>query len=137
MKEIWQELFDKAAAVVNPRDISGNIFAGSVGAAILTSNGNIYTGVSVDTACSMGYCAERNAIGSMLTAGENQIVKLAAVMNGKVILPCGVCREFLMQLQLAEEKSAETEILLSLEPLKTIKLAELLPHYWNKNASNN
>ncbi|GAB2026474.1 cytidine deaminase family protein [Lactovum odontotermitis] len=135
MKEIWQELFDKAAAVVNPRDISESIFAGSVGAAILTSNGNIYTGVSVDTDCSMGYCAERNAIGSMLTAGENRIVKLAAVMSGKVILPCGVCREFLMQL--ADEKPADIEILLSLEPLKTIKLAELLPHYWDKNASNN
>ncbi|MDR2975801.1 MAG: cytidine deaminase [Streptococcaceae bacterium] len=127
MDKIWQTLYNNAAAASNPRDISDTIFSGSVSAAVLTASGNIYTGVSVDAACSIGFCAERNAIGSMLTAGEYEITKLVAVKNGAVILPCGVCREFLMQLS---EKSADMEILTELEPLEHMKLADLLPHYW-------
>ena len=40
---------------------------------------------------------------------------------------CGVCREFMMQLG---KESAEIEVLLSLEPLKTIRLGEQLPDWW-------
>ena len=127
--EIWKNLFDKANEIVNPQDISEKIFVGSVGAAILTASGTIYTGINVDTACSMGYCAERNAIGTMLLNREHQIVKVVAVRRGEVTLPCGVCREFMMQLD--RELSPEIEILVNINPLKTLKLKELLPHYWD------
>lgn len=42
----------------NPRVISPFIEAGGVSAAILTVSGNVYTGVRIDTACSLGMCAE-------------------------------------------------------------------------------
>ena len=101
---------------------------GSVGAAILTDRGNIYTGICIDTACGMGMCAERNAIANMLTNGESRILKVVAVMpDGSSGTPCGVCREFMMQLG---KESAEIEVLLSLEPLKTVKLGEQLPDWW-------
>ena len=79
--DIWDQLYEEAKKRLNPRTISPFIEAGGVSAAILTDQGNIYTGVCIDTACSLGMCAERNAIANMITNGENKIVKLVCVMG--------------------------------------------------------
>ena len=127
---IWKTLYDRAKAVQGERKLSPLMEVGSVGAAILTDSGNIYTGICIDTACGMGMCAERNAIANMLTNGESRIVKVVAVMpDGTNGTPCGVCREFMMQL---DRKSSEIEILLSLEPLKTVRLGEQIPDWWGE-----
>lgn len=124
----WQQLYERSVNTCHGRDVSKTIYAGSVAASLLTEQGNIYTGISIDTACSMGYCAERNAIGSMLTANESVIKRVVAVLDKEIIMPCGVCREFMMQLG---PQSKDIEFLVSLEPLQTITLGELLPNYWN------
>ncbi|MBE6387753.1 MAG: cytidine deaminase [Lentisphaerae bacterium] len=126
--DIWKTLYERADSVRCGRKLSELMEVGSVGAAILTDKGNIYTGICIDTACGMGMCAERNAIANMLTNGENKILKVAAVMpDGSSGTPCGVCREFMMQLG---KESKDIEILLSLEPLKTVKLGEQIPDWW-------
>ena len=90
---MWKEMFEKAKAVQNSREISPFIDAGGVSAAILTDKGNIYVGVCIDTSASLGMCAERNAIANMITNGESKITKVLAIMpNGKIGPPCGVCR---------------------------------------------
>lgn len=128
--EIWKELYERAVAVQNNRIISPFIEAGAVGSAILTENGNIYTGICIDTASGLGMCAERNAMANMLTHGESLIRKVVAVMpDGKVGSPCGACREFMMQL---DSRSPEIQILLQLSPLKIITLGELMPDWWGK-----
>lgn len=125
---IWDELYEKAKNVRNPRDVSGMISAGGVGAAILTKNHNIYTGVCIDTASTLGMCAERNAIANMITNGENEIVKLVCVdSKGNVGLPCGACREYLMQL---DKNSKNIEILKNIDTKEMVKLEELIPNWW-------
>lgn len=53
----------------------------------------------VDTACTLGICAERNAIFHMITNGENAIRRVIAINHaGKALPPCGACREFMTQL---------------------------------------
>ena len=127
---IWQTLYDRAKAVQCERQLSPLMEVGSVAAAVLTDKGNIYTGVCIDTACGMGMCAERNAMAHMITCGESKITKVVAVMpDGSTGTPCGVCREFMMQL---DKDSKDIEILLSLEPLQTVKLGEQLPDWWGK-----
>lgn len=69
----WEELYRRARAVQHGRSISPFVEAGGVAAALLTESGNIYTGVCIDTACSLGMCAERNAIANMITNGEHTI----------------------------------------------------------------
>ena len=129
-ENIWKTLYERAKAVQCERKLSPLMEVGSVGAAVLTDQGNIYTGICIDTACGMGMCAERNAIANMLTNGESRIVKVAAVMpDGSSGTPCGVCREFMMQL---DKSGKDIEILLSLEPLKTVKLGEQLPDWWGE-----
>lgn len=107
--DIWEKLYHEAHRVQNARVISPFIEAGGVAAALLTKAGNIYVGVCIDTASTLGMCAERNAIANMITNGEHEIDKLVAIVeNGSVGSPCGTCREYMMQLS---KNSGEIEIL--------------------------
>ena len=134
-EEIWDKLYHEAKKVQNARIISPFIEAGGVAAALITKAGNIYVGVCIDTDCTLGMCAERNAIANMITNGESQIDKILAVMpDGKVGSPCGVCREYMMQL---DKDSGEIEILLDLESKRTILLKDLLPDWWGYNKFQN
>ena len=128
---MWNTLYNAAVKVQNSRTISPFIEAGSVAAAILTKQGNIYVGVCIDTACSLGMCAEINAIANMTTNGESQIDKVVAVMpDGSVGSPCGACQEFMMQL---DKNSGDIEILLDLETQRTVRLKTLVPDWWGRN----
>lgn len=128
---MWNKLYNEAVKVQNKRTISPFIDAGGVAAAILTKQGNIYVGVCIDTASTLGMCAERNAIANMITNGESQIDKVVAVMpDGRVGSPCGACREYMMQL---DKDSGEIEILLDLKEQKTVRLKDLIPDWWGTN----
>lgn len=129
MEEIWKRMYDKAKQVQKPREISKRVFAGSVAASIESSSGKIYIGVSVDTSCSLGICAERNAILNMITSGENEVKRVLAILpNGKVGAPCGACRELLVQLM--PDKYKDIEIIVDYEKDKIVKLGELTPSWW-------
>lgn len=127
---MWEKLYNAARRVQNDRTVSPFIDAGGVAAAILTKKGNIYVGVCIDTASTLGMCAERNAIANIITNGESKIDKVVAVMpNGKVGSPCGACREYMMQL---DRDSGDIEILVDLDTQKTVRLGELLPDWWGR-----
>jgi cytidine deaminase len=124
----WDELYAKAKSVQDGRMISPFIEAGGVAAAISTKSGRIYVGVCIDTASTLGVCAERNAIFNMITHGESQIEKVVAIMSdGTIGLPCGACRELMMQLS---KNSGEIEILTDYEKRETVTLKELMPQWW-------
>ena len=128
--DIWDKLYNAAVKVQNDRAVSPFIDAGGVAAALITKAGNIYVGVCIDTACTLGMCAERNAIANMIMNGESKIDKIVAVMeNGKVGSPCGACREFMMQL---DKDSGEIEILTDCEKKTTVRLKELVPDRWGE-----
>ena len=129
MDAIWKEMYEAARSVRNGRAISDYVEAGGVAAAILSESGKIYTGVCVDTACTLGICAERNAIFHMLTQGEHRISRVLAVMpSGKTGAPCGACRELMTQLMPGEYTNIQ--IMLDYENEKTITLGELTPQWW-------
>lgn len=112
--------------VLHLRQLSNNSWAGSVGAVLLTADGNIYTGVCIDTPCSMGFCAEHAAVAAMVTAGENRVLRLVALQEpGEVVPPCGRCREFLCQLH---DGNGQCRVLLPGGRVKT--LDDLLPDRW-------
>ncbi len=126
--EAWDVLVSAARKVQDKREVSPFIEAGGVAAAILTEAGNVYVGVCIDTACTLGMCAERNAIANMITNGESRIKKLVAFMpDGTVGAPCGACREFLMQL---DRDSGDIEILKDAETYETVRLRDLVPEWW-------
>ncbi len=124
----FPELYQKAKEVAVSRKLSPYAEAGSVGAALLTHNGNVYTGVCIDTSCSMGFCAEHSAAAAMITGGENRIVKAVAVgEDGKILPPCGRCREFLRQLH---EDNLKAEVMIARG--RVVLLEDLLPFAWEQ-----
>ena len=132
--KIWDKLYNEACKVQNRRVISQFIEGGQVSAAILTKKGNIYTGICLDTASTLGICAERNAIFNMLTNGESQIAKIVCVMsNGDVGTPCGACRELIMQL---DRDSKDIQILIDKNEYKTITMDKLMPDWWGTSRFN-
>jgi cytidine deaminase len=72
-----------------------------VGAAIVCANGAVYTGCNFENASYPAcICAERNAVGQMIAAGERAPIACAIVTgdgNGVPGSPCGICRQVLAE----------------------------------------
>ena len=77
-----------------------------VGAALLTTSGKVFEGVNVENAAYPDtICAERSAVVSAVSAGEQSFQAIAvATINGGT--PCGSCR------QVMSEFGLDTEVLL-------------------------
>jgi cytidine deaminase len=92
----YQPLIDAAIEVLRK---NAHPIRHSVGAAILCSSGNIYTGINVESS-GYGVCAESVALGAALSQGERKILAAVAVCNGgdgfMVLSPCGNCRQMLL-----------------------------------------
>lgn len=128
---VWREMYEAAKAMQNGRKISDYVDAGGVSAAVLSASGRIYMGVCVDTCCTLGICAERNAIFNMITNCENDLTKVLAIMpDGRAGAPCGACRELMTQLMPGRYK--DIEIMLDYENMKITTLGELTPEWWIK-----
>lgn len=129
MEKIWDELYVAAKQVLRPRRISDRMEAGGVAAAVEAGSGRVYVGVCVDVACSLGVCAERNAIFNMITCGESVLRRVIAVdWDGRALPPCGACRELMAELMPETYKSVE--IMLDYEAARVVTLGDLTPEWW-------
>lgn len=102
----------------------------SVGAAVLTVGGAIYTGCNVeDASYGLTVCAERVAIHTAVAAGRRRL-RAVAVAGAAGISPCGACR------QVMDEFGVETVILASpgAEPA-VVALRDLLPRPFARRAA--
>jgi cytidine deaminase len=70
-----------------------------VGAALLGDSGRIYPGCNVENASyGLAICAERNAFGAGVVAGEKGFRAIAVVSDTEVpSTPCGACRQFMVE----------------------------------------
>lgn len=127
---IADPLYLQARAVLNPRRLSPTAEAGGVGAALLADDGSVYTGVCIDTACSMGFCAEHAAAAALITAGRSRVVRMVAVnWDGAILPPCGRCREFISQLH---PDNVDAEVIVA--DGVVVALRDLLPYDWRAAA---
>ena len=123
----WKELYNRTKKYMNEQDYSPFIHGGQVATGIETASGKVYFGVNIDTSCDIGTCAERSAILNMITHGETEIKKVVTIGRGEIRMPCGVCREAMMQLH---KDSGDIELLVDPVTEETIKLKELMPNWW-------
>ena len=129
VEQIWKDMYAAAKQVLHPREVSKLVEAGGVAAAVEAASGKIYVGVCVDTACTLGVCAERNAIFNMLTNGETGLKRVIAINSkGEAIPPCGACRELMTQLMPEEYKGIE--IMMNYAQNRIVTLGELTPEWW-------
>lgn len=108
----------------------------AVGAALLTSDGKIFTGANIENA-SYGatICAERTAAVQAAFAGSREFVAIAVVGSEEgssaedmaYAYPCGICRQFLREFL---PPSGDILILVAKRPdaYKETSLNALLPH---------
>lgn len=95
-----------------------------VSALALLEDESFFTGVNVEN-CSIGatICAERSAISAAVSNGRRDIKTVFVTSNlTKMITPCGICRQFIM------EFAPHCEIVLGTsKDYKVYNLQDLLP----------
>lgn len=91
----WSELASRALQVQQRAYAPYSEF--SVGAAILSLEGNIFGGCNVENASyGLGICAERNAVAAMIASGDKRNASALVASRGAVS-PCGACRQVLSE----------------------------------------
>lgn len=118
-----QELIESARSIQGAFALSEtDRSAGSVAAALRTKSGSVYTGICINVACGIGFCAEHAAIAEMLKHRETEIETIVAVKKSEILPPCGRCRELMVQVN---PRNGETRVILAENRVATIR--ELLP----------
>lgn len=134
--DIWEKLYLAAKEEYHPEDVSPFVYAHHVVCAVESENGEIFTGFCIES-CSgvMNLCAERVAALNMyVNSGQTVIKRLIAFRDKPPYgegsgMPCGACREFLMQLS---SENRHMEIMVDYDSRKTITLGEILPLWWGE-----
>jgi cytidine deaminase len=126
-----QRLIDIARPLLGELPLSRpDMTAATVAAAILTTSGQVYTGVCLHVSCGIGFCAEHAAVAEMVKGRETQIDLLVAVCEEGVLAPCGRCRELMVQV---DPRNFDAQI--ALPEGQIAALHELLPKHWMLPAS--
>lgn len=132
---------DEIALLAAAREVRHNAYVPyslfPVGAALQTASGRVFAGANVDNASfPMTSCAEANAIGAMVSAGERRIAAML-VIGGRdplteVCTPCGGCRQ-----RILEFADDETVVLLATDAgvVERVRFGELLPRSFTLAAS--
>lgn len=118
-----EDLIAAASNVAGHFACSEDASAGGVAAALVTRSGQVFTGICIDTRCSLGHCAESSAIAEMLKARETEIAYIVAIGGaGEIFPPCGSCRELIRQVSPANWRTGVV-----VGPGKVVQLSELMP----------
>ncbi|WEV43902.1 cytidine deaminase [Lactobacillus sp. ESL0684] len=132
--DIWQKLYQAAKVEYHPQDVTPFIYAHNVVSALEAADGQIFVGFCVES-CSgvLDLCAERVAALNMyVNSGQTQIKRIIAFRDQAPSgsgsgMPCGACREYLMQL---DERNRNLEFMVDYQKRQTITLNELMPNWW-------
>jgi cytidine deaminase len=119
------ELIAAARAVQGEFSLGADFSAGGVGAAVRGRSGRLYTGICLDLACGIGFCAEHAAVAEMLKHRESEIDAVVAVGAGVIMAPCGRCRELMAQINPA---NLACRVVLAED--RVVVLRALLPEHW-------
>ncbi len=97
LDKVYKDLFSLAyKAMKNSYSPYSNF---PVGAALLTEKGEKFIGTNIENASyGLTICAERAAIFSAISQGQNKFKALAVITNGEISTSCGPCRQVLYEM---------------------------------------
>lgn len=103
-----------------------------VGAALLTENGDIYTGCNIENAAyTPTNCAERTAFFKAVSEGERSFTAIAVAGGAEdakeleYCSPCGVCRQVMMEF--CDPETFQVILVKSETEYQVFTLQEILP----------
>ncbi len=106
----------------------------SVGAAVLTKSGKVYTGCNIECASFGGTnCAERTALFKAISEGEREIDAIAIASSNseknEATYPCGICRQVII------EFGPDIRIIMGYSEGKIIEttIKDLVPNYFSSS----
>lgn len=123
------ELFAAAAAAAEG---SYSPYSGfRVGAALLSSDGELFTGANIENAAyGASVCAETNAITTAAASGVREIPVIAVTcLDGPLCTPCGNCRQVMREFRVARVVLADGS-----GGIRSVPFAELLPESFGPEA---
>lgn len=123
LQENYLALISKS---ITAKDNSYSPYSGfRVGAALLSSDGRIFTGSNVESASySLTLCAERVVFSKAVSEGVRSFTAIAISTDSEeLVYPCGACRQFM------NEFSGDLDVIIvnSKNNCEMSKLSELLP----------
>ena len=128
-KAMIEKLIDIA---IRQLDFSYSPYSGfKVGAALLTKDGEIYTGCNIENVSyTPTNCAERTAFFKAVSEGvrEFQAICIVGGQNGvltEYAAPCGVCRQVMMEF--CDPETFQIILAINKEKYDVFTLKELLP----------
>lgn len=103
------------------------VYKHTVGAAIRSKNGKVYSGVNCDGI--HGSCAEYITMGIAISAGEREFDTIVAVHDltpNELVAPCGNCRQMLI------DYCPDIKVILNDDNNQMIKVSikDLIPFAW-------
>ena len=129
----FKKLLYEAKKYAKKRILSEYAYCGHVYCALMSSKGNLYTGININSKCALGNCAEQAAILEMLKHGESEIKKIVSYsVKGCIYSPCGKCRELIRMINI---NNLKTEVMVAEDRYCTIN--ELLPEAFERRDGEN
>lgn len=119
----YKELYERACEMLPRAYAPFSKFR--VGAALLSKDGEIFTGVNVENSSFGGtICAERTAFVKAVSEGVREFKAIAIVSSEGEAWPCGICRQFM------KEFCDDDFVIITgddTDTIRTYTLPELLP----------
>jgi len=122
MEKIWTTLVKEAKNKIYTKEIPPFINYGNNACALITSENNIYTGISINSNSNIGCTCEKSAIINMLNNNETKIEKIV-ILNEleELIKPSIDCYDYLLELNPDMEILIDNQIFL---------LKDILPDWY-------
>lgn len=127
MENNWLNLYEKLLSTVRTQTISPFVKVGGTYCLIETNSKKNFIGTDINSS-SFSASSIANAINIMLTNNEQNIEKIILINElGEIMTPALEMIEPILELN---ETYDNVSFLCSLNPVKTIKLSELIPDWW-------
>lgn len=127
MENNWINLYEKLLSTVQTQTISPFVKVGGTYCLIQTKSEKVFIGTDIN-ASSFSASSIANAINIMLTNNEKNIQKIILINElGEIMMPNLKMIEPVLELN---ENYDNISFLCLLNPLKIIKLSDLIPKWW-------
>ena len=122
--DIWEKLYHEAKALYAPQEVSDFVYARHVVAAVEAADGQIFTGFCMEGPAASFIYVPNERLSSTCINNQDRprssallLFETNLLMEKVLGMPCGACREFLLEL---DAENHHLEFMVDYESRKTL-----------------